>query len=256
MTISPNLCIIKNNELWRCTINTILFDLDGTLLSLDQDDFIQTYFYLIGKRFERLGYDKKTFVKAVWAGTEAMIKNTGEVTNEVKFWEVFSAIIKDNHLQIQNEFVEFYEMDYDYVKTTTKMNELAKKCVELLKEKGYKLILTTNPVFPKIATIKRIQWSGLDPNDFELITTYENSSFCKPNLKYYQSVLKTINKTPEECMMIGNDVKEDMCVVDLNIKTYLLTENLINPDSLDLTNLPQGNFEDLYSYINNLPKLN
>lgn len=38
-------------------MKTVLFDLDGTLLHMDIDEFVKAYFKLLGKTFGQKGYD-------------------------------------------------------------------------------------------------------------------------------------------------------------------------------------------------------
>ena len=73
-------------------ITTVFFDLDGTLLLMNEDDFVQIYFKELAKKVIPMGYDKDLFVPSVWQGTKAMVKNDGTKTNEEAFWEAFSAI--------------------------------------------------------------------------------------------------------------------------------------------------------------------
>ncbi len=234
-------------------INTILFDLDGTLLPMDQDIFIKIYFHKLAEKFAPLGYDPKKFIKAVMAGTESMIKNDGRQNNEATFWETFIGLINADYQSLESTFLDFYQNDFDAVQQSTKTHPLAKLCVEELINKGYEIALATNPLFPQVATYKRIKWAGLNPDDFIHVTTYENSSYCKPNLKYYEEILSKINKKPEECLMVGNDVNEDMIVTNIGIKTFLLTDCIINPHNVDLFDHPQGDFKALYEYIKELP---
>ena len=49
--------------------------------------------------------------------------------------------------------------------------------------------------------------------------------------------------------MVGNDVTEDLCVRDLGMEAFLLTDCLINRQQQDLTGVPQGGFEDLRTYV-------
>jgi HAD superfamily hydrolase (TIGR01549 family) len=236
-------------------INTILFDLDGTLLPLEETAFINTYFGLLAKRFTKLGFNPEEFIHAIWSGTMSMIHNDGNASNEQIFWQEFKSLIKGEEQLFQTQFLEFYQKDFDAVQAVTQSTPLAAKCISLLKEKGYQVVLATNPVFPKIATYKRIMWAGLAPTDFSHITVYENSSFCKPNIKYYESILQLINKKPEECMMVGNDVTEDMVAVNIGIETFLLTDHLINSKNLDISQYRHGNFESLYQFLNSLPQV-
>ena len=96
----------------------------------------------------------------------------------------------------------------------------AAKTVNALKDRGYRLVLATNPIFPLVATKNRASWAGLSVDDFELCTTYENSSFCKPNIKYYGEILSKLGMAPEECLMVGNDVDEDMIAEKLGMKFF------------------------------------
>ena len=54
-----------------------LFDLDGTLLPMDQEAFTTGYFKLLTKKLAPHGYEPKSLVDAIWAGTAAMVKNDG-----------------------------------------------------------------------------------------------------------------------------------------------------------------------------------
>ena len=71
---------------------TILFDLDGTLLPMDQDAFTRGYFKLLAQKLAPHGYDPAALVDNIWAGTAAMVGNDGKRTNEAAFWDRFDAL--------------------------------------------------------------------------------------------------------------------------------------------------------------------
>ena len=146
----------------------------------------------------------------------------------------------------------FYEEDFDNVSKSCGFDKMAKEVIGYVKSKGLRVALATNPIFPSVATKKRIAWAGLDLNDFEHITFYENSHFSKPNLKYYEEVLAKLNVSPTECLMVGNDVAEDLVASKLGMKVFLLNHSIVNKFNLDYSNVPQGNFNDLLKYIDNL----
>ena len=56
-------------------LNTILFDLDGTLLPFVQEEFIRAYFKALLSRLIPMGYDGEKLSAALWKGTMAMIGN-------------------------------------------------------------------------------------------------------------------------------------------------------------------------------------
>jgi hypothetical protein len=49
--------------------------------------------------------------------------------------------------------------------------------------------------------------------------------------------------------MVGNDVDDDMVAAQTGMKVFLLTDCLINKSCKDVSNLPQGGFDELDRYI-------
>ena len=230
-------------------INTILFDLDGTLLPMDQEKFVNGYFKMLAAKLAPYGYEPQQLINAILAGIEAMIKNDGSQLNEDAFWKRFVDIYGDKVLADKPVFEDFYKNEFQDARSFCGFNPKAAETVRLLKDKGYRVVLATNPLFPSIATESRIRWAGLEPSEFDLYTTYENTSYCKPNLDYYRDILKRINCRPEECLMVGNDVGEDMVVEALGMQVFLLTDCLINTQKKDITAYPHGSFEQLLSML-------
>lgn len=230
-------------------INTILFDLDGTLLPMDQEKFVNGYFKMLAAKLAPYGYEPQQLINAILAGIEAMIKNDGSQLNEDAFWKRFVEIYGDKVLADKPVFEDFYKNEFQDARSFCGFNPKAAETVRSLKDKGYRVVLATNPLFPSIATESRIRWAGLEPSEFDLYTTYENTSYCKPNLDYYRDILKRINCRPEECIMVGNDVGEDMVVEALGMQVFLLTDCLINTQKKDITAYPHGSFEQLLSML-------
>ena len=231
------------------SITTVLFDLDGTLLPMDQDVFVKDYFTRIAGKVAPAGYEPKKLIELIWRGIAAMVKNDGSKTNEAAFWEYAGSVYGERIMQDKHLFDEFYEKEFDKIKAVCGYDPAAAEIVYNLKERGFRVVLATNPIFPARATRWRIQWAGLKPEDFEIYTTYENASYCKPNLKYYQSILEKLQVRPEECLMVGNDVGEDMIAEKLGMKVFLLTDCLINKAETDISVYPRGNFDALRNYL-------
>ena len=146
-------------------------------------------------------------------------------------------------------FVSFYENEFQQVKDACGFDPRAAEAIAQIKAMGYRTVLATNPLFPAIATHSRVRWAGLNPGDFELITTYETSRHCKPNPDYYRDILEILNLKPEECVMVGNDVSEDMIAQSLGMKVFLLTDCIINKGNQDIQQYPHGSFPELMEFI-------
>lgn len=234
-------------------MNTVLFDLDGTLLPIDQDEFLNGYMHEIAKKFEQEAVEPQKLVKAIGKGTVAMLKNDGSRSNEDRFWEAFVDEMGAGILSLKPKFEAFYQNEFNHVGKAAKPNPLTQEYIRILKAKGYLLVAATNPVFPEIATRQRMKWAEIDPADFTLVTTYENSHFCKPNLDYYREILRKMEKDAAECLMIGNDVDEDMCAGELGMETFLLTDHMLNSGQKDWRSYRHGTYETLLDCLNALP---
>lgn len=235
-------------------LTTVLFDLDGTLLPMDQDVFLKAYFGGLVKKLTPKGYDPRLLVDSIWAGTSAMIQNGGEATNEDVFWDKFCSFFGAAARQDEPIFQNFYENEFQQIRTVCGFNPKAAEAIAAIRGMGLRTALATNPLFPAIATQSRTRWAGLDPADFELITTYENSRHCKPNPDYYRDIVKALQVSPEECLMVGNDVTEDLIAETLGMKVFLLTDCIINKEGRDVSRFPQGSFDELLAYIDALKK--
>ena len=233
-------------------IRYILFDLDGTLLPMDQNRFVRTYFGALSNYMIPHGFEPTVFADTVWRGTSAMFQNDGSQSNEDIFWQTFTSVYGQEARKFEPILNTFYYTHFPKVQSVCGYDPKAAEIVKKLKAMGFELALATQPIFPAVATETRMKWAGLDQRDFLLYTTYENSSFCKPNPEYYRQVLAKIGADPSECLMVGNDATEDLIAQTLGIKVFLMTNCLINKEGKDLSQCPQGNWEALMHYIHSM----
>ena len=227
----------------------IFFDFDGTLLPMDQDVFANTYFQALGDYLVPYGYDKTSLIQAVWAGTKAMVMNDGRKTNMEVFWDTFSGILGSDVRKDMPVFERFYAEEFVKARKVCGIHPEAGKLIEDLHHKGYRLVLATNPIFPRTATMQRIAWAGINADLFEEITTYEDYSYSKPSLKYYEELAEKLGIDPAGCIMIGNDAVEDLAAIRLGMQVYLVTDDLINTRNVDLQDYPHGAFSELRSWL-------
>lgn len=229
-------------------LTTVLFDLDGTLLPMDQEKFTKGYFGLLTAKLAPLGYEPRRVIDGVWAGTAAMVENNGSRTNEAVFWDKFAQLFGQEALSDRPVFDAFYANEFQAAQQFCGCNPQAARTVRAMRNAGSRVVLATNPIFPAAGTRVRLGWTGLTPADFELCTTYENCRWCKPSLGYYQEILDTLGLRAEECLMVGNDAEEDMAARELGMEVFLLTDCLINRQGKELSAYPQGSFGELLEY--------
>ena len=227
-------------------MNTILFDLDGTLVPITQEDFSRVYFGLLIQKAKDMNIDTESMKKGLFGGVNAMVNNDGSALNENAFWQVFLSVTKADREATEPIFRDFYANEFKKVKSVMQPTEISKMLINNLKDKGYRLILATNPLFPIEAVVERMSWVGLTADDFEYITTYENSSYCKPNPKYFAEILEKLNLKVEDCLMVGNNTVEDMAAQNVGIKTFLVTDVLENEKNIDISVFDNGSLEEFY----------
>lgn len=229
-------------------IKYVLFDLDGTLLPMDQDLFVKAYFKELSKRICPLGYTPEALVQAVWHGMKQMLQNDGSRTNEAVFWDAFCQACGEGILQHKPVFDDFYRTDFNKVQAVCGFTPLAQETVRLIRDSGVSTVVATLPVFPLSAIEARLRWASVDPALMQYITCYEDCCFTKPNPAFYREVLEKLGAAPEECLMVGNSVEEDMVAAQEGLSVFLLTDCLINEHHADISIYPHGTFEDLQAY--------
>ena len=213
-------------------IKLVCFDLDGTLLPMDQGRFIKGYIEALAAKVAPVT-PAQPFINALLEATAAMVKQPeAGRKNEERFWRQFYRQLPLLENELKPLIDEFYRQDFDVLQQVTCANEAAAEAVKTVKKAGRTAVLATNPLFPRLAVEKRLAWAGVAFEEFAHITTYESEYYCKPDVRYYQDVLARQNVLPEECLMVGNDVEEDLVAGTIGVQTVLVTDCLINAKGL------------------------
>jgi FMN phosphatase YigB (HAD superfamily) len=216
--------------------------------------FEKIYFEELAKDFADI-MSPKELAKNIWSSTKIMVENTEYITNEEIFMTDFTTRMNMELPILQKRFDDFYDTRFFKIKKSVIDIDSIKESVKILKSKGYTVALATNPLFPEKAIHHRIRWAGFEPEDFSYISTFEKNHYCKPQLKYYQEILKDIEKNSEDCLMVGNDVQEDLIAKKLGMKTYLITNNLLHRTDEEIITDYTGEYDDFYEFVKTLPSL-
>ena len=230
-------------------LKAVFFDLDGTLLPFNEDEFLKSYFKLISGKMINYGFEPKALIDNIWNGTKLMYKNDGTKTNEEVFWDYLANVYGKEVLDKKSEFDKFYTNEFKQLKSCCGDNNSAKEIVDYVNENKLLCVLSTNPIFPKVGTLTRMSFVGLREQDFEFVTAYENYNFSKPNPMYFKGLLEKFNLKPEEVILFGNNELEDAwCANQVGIKTYLVGDFIITSDKLE-TKVPVLKMEEVVTTI-------
>jgi len=218
-------------------LKAILFDLDGTLIDVDLNQFIPGYLKLLAQSIAHLIPPKK-MVPAMLKASEFVNKNDGKITNEEAFSKAFFPVEGYQRDDIQPLFDKFYEKEFKELQKFTKKKPEARKLIQSAFNKGYKVVIATTPVLPLTAIEQRLEWAGIGDFPYDLITSIENSYATKPNLLYYQLIFKYLNFSAKECIMVGDEDKDMVCA-SLGSKTFLVN----SPNTNLSTNTPEPTYK-------------
>lgn len=232
--------------------NTILFDLDGTLAPFLQDEFVRVYFGALLRRVVPMGYDGEKLVSALWHGVDDMVENDGAVTNRQAFWARFTQELGIQALALENILEDFYAGEFDEARSCLVEQVDRGPLIRSLRQRGYGVVLATNPIFPAVAVETWLRWVGLTTADFDYVTSYENSRHSKPNPGYYRDILAHIGRRGEECLMVGNNPVDDMAALEAGMAVYLVTDCIENPGGLPVEAYPHGSFRELEASLQKL----
>ncbi|MBN2796128.1 MAG: HAD family hydrolase [Clostridia bacterium] len=234
-------------------MNTIIFDLDGTLLPMDTNHFMKLYRDEITKAFHDFN-EHETLFEKIMASVYHTVKNPQGDTNENKFFKHFLNHVDEKIDLYHERFEWFYLNDFNAVKASTYQSEEMLEAIQILKEKNYTLVIATNPIFPMVANYQRMQWAGLNPDDFKYISSFEKNRACKPHLAFYEEVLSSIETEGKNVLMVGNDAQEDLTISRLGAKTFLITNHLIDKNN-DIKKADYyGNYKDFLEFVKTLER--
>lgn len=230
-------------------IKAILFDLDGTLLPMDTDAFVESYIKLLAQEVAHI-VEPQGFVKALWSATHTMIGDKNpEKSNEQVFEEAFLALLEIEKEDIWPVLDKFYAESFPKLVQFTQPNQLSREIIEEVLSQGKKVAVATNPLFPKVAIMERLKWASIEDLPFDHVTYYENSFFTKPHTDYYSGICQAIGVKPEHCLMVGNDMQEDMIASKLGMKTFLITDYLIDRGNHRFEPDWQGSMQDFFTWL-------
>lgn len=231
----------------------VLFDLDGTLLDINMDCFIPQYFRKMVIMAREAGYSvADRLVEQVWQATGVMIANrNSQLLNEEVFTEHFYRNWPIPREDFEPFFERFYAKGFPELKKHSRPFPGIPEMMQQVFDQGLKVVVATNAVFPLTALQQRLDWAGVGHFNYELITSYEVMHFCKPHPEYYQEIAGSIGVKPEDCLMVGNDIGEDLPAGTIGMKTFLVEDMLIDKGQ-DLTPDWRGRLPDLYDFIGRL----
>jgi HAD superfamily hydrolase (TIGR01662 family) len=205
-------------------LKAVLFDLDNTLILFEEEKFLMGYYPVLMARFAGVFPDGQ-FAERLMKATIVLRDNDGSKINRELFMGALCDGLDVKRDEVWDRFEQFFSLDFDIFRDAVTATPGAEKTFRHVKERGLKIVVATNPIWPLVVQQKRLAWAGLGGMDIDLITHIDNMSYCKPRLGYFRQICQLINVKPEECLMVGDDPANDMVAARTGMKTYQATDS-------------------------------
>ncbi len=234
---------------------TLLLDLDDTLLTNNVDIFLPAYLKALGKYLADY-LPPEVMIRQLLLATQKMVENNDPSrTLEHTFDAAFYPALGVKREELQAEIDAFYAEAFPALRSLTQPRPQAVELVERAIKKGFRVVVATNPLFPRSAIHQRLSWAGLPPEDtpFDLITSYETFHFTKPNPAYFAEILAQLGWPDRPAVMVGNSPKDDIQpAAQAGLATFLLNDQPGTGSAEDVIPTAQGSLADLIQWLDEL----
>lgn len=235
---------------------TLLLDLDDTLLINDVDEFLPHYLKSFAKKVAGI-VDPDLFVRSLLKGTQAMVNNRCPgLTLQEAFDQSFFSQVQVEPGQFRQVAEKFYQEEFSLLKNLTRPATAAVETIEQALQRGYRVAITTNPLFPRIAIEQRLAWANLAAQQFPFaaITSYETYHFTKPEPEFYAEVLARLGWPEGPVVAVGDDLDRDITAArKLGLAAYSISNQVKGDGHEDYSPTAAGDLAGLMTWLENTP---
>ncbi len=190
-------------------LRCLLFDLDGTLLDIDGEQFLDDYVAALAPYFREWA-DPELFARAVMAASVPIFGEHPTWTNGEVFRGHLSKRLGIGEEVVSEQMIRFHREALSEMPIRRGRIAAARRCVEAALRRGYQVVVATTPIYRPEVVALRLRWAGLEDIPWSLVTHSENMHTCKPDVAYFAETASVLDLGPPQCLMIGDDRLQDM----------------------------------------------
>lgn len=210
---------------------TLLLDLDDTLLQTNLNVFVPAYFQALANHLSSHVSPDVT-ARSLIGGTNIMYAHDDPARTLMDAFDAgFYPNLGVSKEDLRTILDDFYDNIFPTLAGHTNQIEAAAPLIDWALSCGFRVAITTDPLFPRKATFHRLRWAGIDPERVELFSTYEHFHFTKTYPAYYAEVLGRLGWPEGPVLVVGDNVERDLVPANrLGLATYLIeTESASTP---------------------------
>lgn len=235
---------------------TLLLDLDDTLLGNDINTFLPVYLQALASHLAPHA-DRERIIPTLLAATQQMIQNQHPDRSLAETFDAaFFPALGLERESIDGLIDEFYAEVFPTLREFISVRPAAIAMIEDAARRGYRLVIATNPLFPRTAIMQRLAWAGISPREhpLSLVTSYETFHFSKPNPAYYAEIMACLGWPEGAVVMVGDDLNNDIAGARrLGLPAFWITNNGNSPPSGPFGPSASGSLADLIPWLDSTP---
>jgi len=206
-------------------VDTILVDLDGTLVGLKEVPLYLSFIRHLSIELEkRAKIGTRQSIKLLYGMNQVLSGPTTKQTNYEKLLHWFGNRPEFQNLDYEKVVLEAIKTVFPVMKKHSFPIKKAQKFIAGVQDR-YRLILATNPVWPVELVQQRLEWAGISPNVFSSITHAKRMRSSKGKVAFYQELLDQESLDPSQCLMVGNKSKYDGNAIYAGICCFIVNQH-------------------------------
>ncbi len=202
-------------------IRAVLFDLDGTLLDIDVDNFIETYTRSLAAKL--VPEDQERGLAVLAGSTYAMLApEVNEDSNQVCLLRKLSDALDRSPADLWRSIHQLSKEILPGLREMAKPITGAAQVVREIHERGLKVVVATMPIYPRDVMLERLRWAGVRTDWVDHVACLEANRSAKPHRSYFLEMADAVGASAEECLMVGDDEDQDMPALDAGMAVHLV----------------------------------
>lgn len=200
-------------------LKAVLFDLDGTLLDIDGDAFLEDYIAQLARHLHPW-VDADAFTGALWsAAAGALAAPHPQKTNRAALTEALGESLGVGPAELSQRIDAFSLSAAATILPGGRPMPGGRRAVTAAQARGLKVALATTPIYHWAVVQNRLARAQLDDVSWDVIATDQFFS-TKPYPAYFHEVADRLGVSPESCLMVGDNPFDDMAAKTVGMATY------------------------------------
>lgn len=200
-------------------LSALLFDLDGTLLDLDGDAYLDQFIGWASQGMASL-VDPEAFRNAVLAAAiPAVARPHPGLSNRRVLWDAVAQALEMPAAALEEQFDRVTLAHLTDIYPGGGPVEGAHRLVDWAQQRRLRLAVATMPIYARRVVEERLGRAGLAAVPWDFIATDAMTS-VKPHPDYFRDIAVALRVPPTACLMVGNDYFQDVPARQIGMETF------------------------------------